>query len=150
VRYAGLQLHAELDQQHHHRQQQLQQQQQHEQQRCIVPSIILIGMRGSGKTCIGLALARSTSRDFFDCDECMQRQLVPGGTLGGFIEEKGWAAFRREEVRVLGAILRGEGGGAATWSCGRQPAACPVISTGGGIVETPEVMRNACCVACDV
>ena len=31
--------------------------------------------------------------------------------MGGFIEEKGWAAFRREEVRVLGAILRGEGGG---------------------------------------
>jgi shikimate kinase len=129
----------------------------------VVPSIIIIGMRGSGKTCIGLALAQSTSRDFYDCDECMQVHAAPqpftpnrndvvvqrlvarGRTLAGYIETSGWDAFRKEEVRVLRDVLGG-GGVAPTWSrdgatggSEQLRAACPVVSTGGGIVETPEV-----------
>ena len=68
VRFAGLQLNADSDQHH-----QSQEQQQHQQQLGLfMPSIIIIGMRGSGKTTIGLALARSTSADFYDCDECLK------------------------------------------------------------------------------
>ena len=163
VRFAGLQLNCDpvpLPVSRHHL---------HPQQDSspAVPAVIIIGMRGSGKTCIGLALAQSTSRDFYDCDDCMQvraaaqpftpnrndvgpqRLVARGGTLAGFIETSGWDAFRKEEVRVLRDVLRGCGA-APTWSrdgatggSEQLRAACPVVSTGGGIVETPEVMLCA-------
>jgi shikimate kinase len=79
---------------------------------------------------------------------CSQRQLAGGGTLAAFINEKGWDAFRKEEVRVLQGILSGNTG-QPTWSNDvdgvdpeqqQQLVACPVVSTGGGIVETLEVI----------
>jgi hypothetical protein len=63
VRFAGLQLNSDAPQLRKSQQQQLSR---------VIPPIIIIGMRGSGKSTIGFALARSTSRHFYDCDECMQ------------------------------------------------------------------------------
>jgi shikimate kinase len=167
VRFAGLQLNADSDQ---HHQSQEQQQQQQQQLGRFMPSIIIIGMRGSGKTTVGLALARSISADFYDCDEClkvlepahanasernnsMQRQLAQGSTLASFIAEKGWDTFRKEETRVLHAILCGDGGQPTLPSAAKEgvtelPHGAPrlVVSTGGGIVETPEVKLDARCV----
>ena len=71
VRFAGLQLTTTFPR-HVEPQQQLQQ-----QLGDIVPCIILIGMRGSGKTSIGLALARSMRCDFYDCDECLKVPEAP-------------------------------------------------------------------------
>jgi shikimate kinase len=155
VRYAGLQLNSDfsqLDYESHYQQQQQEQQ----QPGLYVPSIVIIGMRGCGKTTIGQFLARSTSRDFYDCDECLQRSIAQGGNLTAFIEEHGWQAFRTEEVRQLQSILRGDGGqptqantrtsGAA--QCFQHAAHCAVISTGGGIVETAAVKIHAARVCC--
>jgi hypothetical protein len=77
-----------------------------------------------------------------------QRQLAGGGSLAAFIKEKGWDAFRQEEVRVLHGILSGNN---AQPTCSndvdgidpeqqQQRIACPVVSTGGGVVETLEVI----------
>lgn len=71
VRFADLQLTTTFPR-HLQPQQQLQQ-----QLGDIVPCIILIGMRGSGKTSVGLALARSMRCDFYDCDECLKVPAAP-------------------------------------------------------------------------
>ncbi len=68
VRFAGLQLCADPVQ-HHEPQQQQQQQQQLAH---FMPCIILIGMRGSGKSSIGHALARGALATFYDCDHCIK------------------------------------------------------------------------------
>ncbi len=140
VRFAGLRLNPDPPQLQDNHQQRLQQQ----VGSSVPPPIIIIGMRGSGKTTVGIALARSLSRDFYDCDECLQRQVAGGGTLAAFIEKSGWEVFRREEVRVLDEILKGKGGpptlprDEATVASEQRRSAGPVVSTGGGIVETRE------------
>ena len=77
----------------------------------------------------------------------MQRGLAHGTTLASLIEEKGWSVFRSEEIRVLRAILSGHGGQPTRTNdmksdnASQQQQQCDylVVSTGGGIVETPEV-----------
>jgi hypothetical protein len=77
----------------------------------------------------------------------VQRGLAHGTTLASLIEEKGWSVFRSEEIRVLRAILSGHGGQPTRTNemksdnASQQQQQCDylVVSTGGGIVETPEV-----------
>ena len=70
--------------------------------------------------------------------------------MASFIAEKGWDAFRKEETRVLRAILSGNGGQPSAAKEGatelHHGAPHRVVSTGGGIVETPEVKLDARCV----
>jgi hypothetical protein len=87
-----------------------------------------------------------TSKPQPSCNVFEQRELGHETTLASLIEEKGWSAFRSEEIRVLRAILSGYGGqptrtkSMKSGNASQQhQGAYLVVSTGGGIVETPEV-----------
>ena len=81
-------------------------------------NIVLIGMPGSGKTTIGLALAKLTGRTAIDLDE--QIVLADGRTIPQIFAASGEAAFR--------ALERGQ---AEKW--GRESGL--ILVTGGGIVK---------------
>jgi len=88
-----------------------------------VPSIFLIGMRGSGKTYIGELAAQALSFPLLDADVEFAR--VQQQSLRDFVLERGWAEFRKAETALLFELMQTHGRG---W----------IVSLGGGIVETPE------------
>lgn len=82
-----------------------------------IPSgnIYLCGMIGSGKTTVGLRLAKELKLPFYDLDREMD--LVLGHSFHRLVKEKGWVAFRELEysickrlARMRGALI-GLGGG---------------------------------------
>ncbi|PWN39821.1 hypothetical protein IE81DRAFT_349832 [Ceraceosorus guamensis] len=86
------------------------------------PTIVLIGMRGSGKTHIGRIAAMELGRTLVDADEQFELRY---GDLSTFVQQRGWPAFRRAELELLRSLLI-------------EHADNAVLSLGGGIVETPE------------
>ncbi|KAG6916998.1 hypothetical protein DXG01_004343 [Tephrocybe rancida] len=86
-------------------------------------SVVLIGMRGSGKTFVGNAAAAALSWTCVDADTYFEEKLQIG--VRAFVHEKGWPAFRAAETEILKELLK-------------EKAKNHVISLGGGIVETPE------------
>ncbi|TBU57260.1 Pentafunctional AroM protein [Dichomitus squalens] len=85
-------------------------------------SVILIGMRGSGKTFIGELAANALGWQFIDADVVFEKKHPIG--VRQFVQQNGWPAFREEETAILQELLAQHGEG-------------HVISLGGGIVETP-------------
>jgi len=85
--------------------------------------VIIIGMRGSGKSHIGKIAAATLSRSFIDADEYFEAKHKVG--VREFVRGNGWPAFRAAETENLKELIRDVGSGC-------------VISMGGGIVETPE------------
>ncbi|ORX93798.1 3-phosphoshikimate 1-carboxyvinyltransferase [Basidiobolus meristosporus CBS 931.73] len=93
-------------------------------------SIVLIGMRGAGKTTLGRAAASALSRQFVDIDHYMEEKL--NTTIPQFIEANGWVQFREQESQLLVEALE-------------QYPNNAIIACGGGIVETPsscEVLKK--------
>ncbi|KAG6877429.1 hypothetical protein C0993_007480 [Termitomyces sp. T159_Od127] len=86
-------------------------------------SVVLIGMRGSGKTYVGRAAAAALSFTCVDADVYFEDKLNIG--VREYVHEKGWPAFRATEIEILKELLK-------------EKATNHVISLGGGIVETPE------------
>lgn len=86
--------------------------------------LVLVGMRGSGKSSAGRAAARLLGLPFVDVDG--EIAAAAGAPIARLFRERGEAAFRRLEARAL-ARLR------------RRPSA--VIATGGGAVTTPAGRR---------
>ncbi|KAJ7088604.1 Shikimate dehydrogenase [Mycena epipterygia] len=85
-------------------------------------SIILIGMRGSGKTFTGQLASSALSWTCLDADAYFEVKHQIG--VREFVKQHGWPAFRAAETTILEELL----------------IANPknhVISLGGGIVETP-------------
>lgn len=83
-------------------------------------SVILIGMRGSGKTSVGQRLAILLDMPFVDIDE---RIVASSGmSIPNIVEKHGWQYFRDLESHVIHEV------------CNQDPA---VISTGGG-----SILRN--------
>ena len=62
-------------------------------------NMVLIGMPGCGKSTVGRALADRTGRRLVDVDQELEREL--GCTIPDFFAQKGEAAFRRAESRML-------------------------------------------------
>ncbi|MGA8181805.1 MAG: shikimate kinase [Desulfobacterales bacterium] len=62
-------------------------------------NIVLIGMPGSGKSTIGVILAKLTGRDFIDTDLLIQTSL--GRTLQYIVDTRGYMALREVEERIL-------------------------------------------------
>jgi shikimate kinase len=62
-------------------------------------NIVLIGMPGSGKSTIGVILAKLTARDFIDTDVLIQTTL--GRTLQDIVDTQGHMALREVEERIL-------------------------------------------------
>ncbi|KAK9709814.1 3-dehydroquinate dehydratase (3-dehydroquinase), partial [Basidiobolus ranarum] len=85
-------------------------------------SIVLIGMRGTGKTTLGRAVASALSRQFVDMDHYLEEKL--NTTIPLFIEANGWVEFREKESKFLIEALE-------------QYSSNTIIACGGGIVETP-------------
>jgi len=62
-------------------------------------NIILIGMPGSGKSTVGVILAKMMARPYLDTDILIQ--LVEGRTLQEIVDQQGHMALRAIEERVL-------------------------------------------------
>jgi shikimate dehydrogenase len=81
-------------------------------------NIVLIGMRGSGKTTVGRILARRLGRELVEMDELIARRA--GLSITEIVEKYGWEKFRdiEEEVtsEVAGRdnIINASGGGVVT------------------------------------
>ena len=84
--------------------------------------IALIGMRGAGKSTLGVRLAKSMKVPFFELDHEIER--IAGTSLAALIEMYGQPAYRRYEAQALRALLDS------------QPEF--VVATGGGIVSEPD------------
>ena len=91
--------------------------------------VALVGMMGAGKSVVGRLVAARLGWPWVDSDEEVQRGT--GRTVAQLFGERGEAAFRAEEARVLADALAREG-----------PL---VISVAGGAVLRPDnrrVLRN--------
>jgi shikimate kinase len=87
-------------------------------------NIVLIGMPGSGKSTIGVMLAKLVARDFLDTDILIQAQQ--GRTLQDIVDHDGYLALRKiEEEALLGLNCQGH-----------------VIATGGSAVYSDAAMAH--------
>ncbi|GAA5994643.1 uncharacterized protein JCM10292_002186 [Rhodotorula paludigena] len=89
-------------------------------------SIFIVGMRGVGKTTIGLMLSGILSRPFLDADRIFESAV--GVPLKQFVDEHGFGAFRDRETLLLQQLVR-------------EHARGKVIALGGGVVEREENRR---------
>ncbi|AKJ63872.1 shikimate kinase [Kiritimatiella glycovorans] len=87
-------------------------------------NVVLIGMPGSGKSTVGVLLARRSGRGFIDTD--LRIQQAEGMKLQQVLERRGLDGFRRLEEETLRA-LRAE-------RC--------VIATGGSAVYSDAAMTH--------
>ncbi|RPB10977.1 Pentafunctional AroM protein [Morchella conica CCBAS932] len=86
-------------------------------------SIIIIGMRGAGKTTMGNIATRIMQRPLLDLDVVMEEEQ--GRVIPDIVKTDGWEGFRQIEFDLLK----------------RKMAEHPtehIIACGGGIIETPE------------
>jgi 3-phosphoshikimate 1-carboxyvinyltransferase len=83
-------------------------------------NIILTGLRGTGKTLVGLKLAKILSYEFLDTDKLIEKQSkMP---IAEIVRKYGWKKFRQLETiaaKKIAAVKR------------------TVVSTGGGMVVNP-------------
>lgn len=87
-------------------------------------NLVLIGMPGSGKSTIGVILAKRTSHDFVDTDVVIQSRI--GRSLQDVLDHEGYLRLREIEAEVLQTLdLRNH-----------------VISTGGSAVYSDAAMRH--------
>ncbi|MGI8491983.1 MAG: shikimate kinase [Acidimicrobiales bacterium] len=90
------------------------------------PRVVLIGMMGSGKSTVGSLLAERLGWPYLDSDAEILRST--GNTVPEIWRQRGEAAFRAEEARVLAEAAASD-----------APA---VISCGGGTVLDPDNRRR--------
>lgn len=83
-------------------------------------SIVLVGLMGAGKTCIGRRLASRVGLPFVDADH--EVEAAAGCSIEEIFQRHGEAAFRDGESRVIQRLLSGEP---------------KVLSTGGGAFIDP-------------
>jgi len=84
----------------------------------------LIGMPGSGKSTVGVVLAKKLGRRFVDCDLVIQEKCQK--LLHQLIEERGEAGFVMLENEINASI----------------ETKCAVIATGGSAVYGAEAMEH--------
>ena len=87
------------------------------------PSLIIIGMRGAGKSTAGIWAAQALNRRFLDLDSKLQE--LEGRSIPEIIKEDGWEYFRKQELVVLKTVME-------------KMSTGYIFACGGGIVETPE------------
>ena len=81
-------------------------------------NIVLIGMRGSGKTAIGKLLAKRLGKQFIEMDELIVQRL--GQSIPEIVNRYGWEKFRdteeeiTREVAGLDNVINATGGGVVT------------------------------------
>ena len=87
-------------------------------------NIVLIGMRGSGKTTVGAILAGRLHRELVPMDALVVYEA--GLTIPQIVERHGWPRFREIEAEVARRTARLKG---------------IINATGGGVVLNPENVR---------
>ncbi len=93
------------------------------------PSIVLIGLRGCGKSSVGRRLSELVGGKYVDTDTLIAEQA--GKSIAAMFEEEGEAGFRRREREMIARVASD------------QPA---VMSVGGGAVldaRNTELLRVA-------
>ena len=84
-------------------------------------SIVLVGLMGAGKSCVGRRLAARLGVPFTDAD--VEFEQAAGCTISEFFAKYGEPAFREGERRVIARLMEGE---------------LAVLATGGGAFCDPE------------
>jgi len=87
-------------------------------------NVVLIGMPGSGKSTVGVILAKRLAFDFVDTDLLIQQ--ADGRPLQRIVDEDGYLALRAVEERVISALTCRE----------------TVIATGGSAPYSELAMRH--------
>ena len=85
-----------------------------------MPTVTLLGYRGTGKTTVAAGLARRLGCLWWDADIELERRV--GTTIASFLRDHGEPHFRDEESGVLGELLATPEG---------------VLATGGGVILRP-------------
>jgi len=88
-------------------------------------NIVLIGMRGAGKSTVGKRLAALMGKEFVDTDDLVEKRL--GAPIKEIVGKKGWGFFRSMEKRAIKDVSRGDH---------------LVIAAGGGAVLDPENVKS--------
>lgn len=101
-----------------------------ETERLRPPSVIIIGMRGCGKTFLGRRASHTFKLKFVDMDALLEDQFQQ--SLSTYIGKFGWEKFRHEESQLLQRLMTTETNGS-------------IICCGGGVVESVScrsILRN--------
>lgn len=83
-------------------------------------NVILTGFMGTGKTTVGVLLAKNLNYEFVDTDRLIEKQCAM--SIPAFFKEEGEAAFRKKETGVAEKLAEQNS---------------LVISTGGGFMLNP-------------
>jgi shikimate kinase len=89
--------------------------------RQILPTIVVIGFMGAGKTSVGRLVARALGREFVDTDQMIERATRM--TIGELFQREGELSFRRREIAAIDRAIAVPG---------------RVIAVGGGAVLSAE------------
>ena len=100
-------------------------------------AVVIIGMRGVGKSTLGRAAAAALGPGWacVDLDDEIS-SLAGGRTAADIIQTDGWERFRQLEVEALRGAVTASVPVAGALSH-RKPASGTVIACGGGVVESP-------------
>ena len=88
-------------------------------------NIVLIGMRGSGKTVVGRLLAQRLGKRFIEMDELIVQKM--GMSIPEIVSKYGWNKFRDVEEDICREVAQLDN---------------VVIATGGGAVTRPGNIRE--------
>ncbi len=88
-------------------------------------NIVLIGMRGSGKTAVGKLLAEKLGKQFIEMDELIVQKM--GMSIPEIVSKHGWDKFREVEAEVCREVAQLDDA---------------VNATGGGVVTRQENIRE--------
>jgi len=88
-------------------------------------NIVLIGMRGSGKTTVGKLLAKRLGKQFIEMDELIVQRI--GLDIPEIVKRYGWDKFREVEEEVIREVAELDN---------------VVNATGGGVVTREENVRE--------
>ncbi|ORY86426.1 EPSP synthase-domain-containing protein [Protomyces lactucae-debilis] len=85
-------------------------------------TVVVVGMRGAGKSTMGVLAAQILDRPFIDLDQLLEQDYKQ--TIPEIVATRGWTQFREFELATLSKVLK-------------EHAQGYICACGGGIVETP-------------
>ena len=91
----------------------------------VTRTVVLVGLMGAGKSCVGRRLAARLGLDFIDAD--VEFEAAAGCTISDYFARFGEASFREGERKVIGRLLDG---------------APVILATGGGAFIDPTTRQR--------